>query len=147
MADQHVANFERHWLHDDCSRLYGLQRFRSGHAVRSGRDFDGAVLRPNPGQTEADDQNVRRQQQIGSLLEERPPVIDVSLLEFGAWQRDIAAPLVGDDPVTHYATNDPQHVLVEKEVRSVARRLEGHWEKVAMCTPVRLVTVIREMRH
>jgi hypothetical protein len=53
----------------------------------------------------------------------------------------IAAPLISDHPIVHYAPNDIQHLIVKEQFWGEAWWLEGHREKVAMRSAVRLVIV------
>src|ERR1017187_10371009 len=62
-------------------------------------------------------------------------------LAIRAAEGHITAPLIGDDPVVHQAAHDTQHLLVKEEVRSKARWLKGHREKVSVRAAVRFVAV------
>jgi hypothetical protein len=68
-------------------------------------------------------------------------IVNMNGLIIRAAERHITAPLIGNYPVVHNATHDAQHLVVKEEVRSKARWIKGHREKVAMRAAIRLVAV------
>lgn len=69
----------------------------------------------------------------------------MNALVIGAAQSHITAPLIGNYSVVHHAPHDTQHIVVKEEVRSKARWLKGHREKVALRAAVRFVAVCFEI--
>jgi hypothetical protein len=70
----------------------------------------------------------------------------MNALVLRAAERHITAPLIGNDPVVHDATNNTQHIVVKEEIRSKAWWLKRHGEKVAIRASGRLLAVGLEMR-
>src|ERR1035441_3575733 len=65
----------------------------------------------------------------------------MNALVIRAAERHITAPLIRNYPGVHHSPHDTQHFVVKEEVWSKARWLQGHGEKVAVRTTVRLVAV------
>ena len=101
----------------------------------------GPSLRGYPDQAKADDQQINGQEKVRSFAEQRTTIVNMNALIIGTTERHVTAPLICNYPIVHDATHDAQHLVVKEEVRSKARWIKGHREKVAMPAAVRLVAV------
>src|SRR5258708_6236389 len=66
----------------------------------------------------------------------------MKVLVLRASKRGIAAPLVGHYSPVHCTTDDVENLRVKKELRSKARRLERHRQKVTLGAPIWFVVVL-----
>jgi hypothetical protein len=55
--------------------------------------------------------------------------------------------LIGDYPFVHNGAHDAKNSIVEEELRRKAGRIERHWQKVTMLTPVWLVMISLHVVH
>ncbi len=113
----------------------------------AGCDFNGTVRTCYGDQGKADNQHVRRQRKAGRLLKQRSLIINVQPLVLRASEWDIAAPLVGHYLRVHCTTDDIEDLRAKKELRSKARWLERHRQKVTMRAAVRFVSMVLEVRE
>jgi hypothetical protein len=113
--------------------------------VGAGRNFDGTVRSRYREKAKADNQHVWGQPEVWGLLKERALIVNVKLLVLRAPKRHIAAPLVGHYSAVHGTTDDIENLRVKKELRSKARWLERHRQKVTMSASVWFVFVVLEV--
>ena len=102
-------------------------------------------MAPDSDQAETDHQQIHRHYKVRNLDEKRTLIVHVNALVIGTAQWNIAAPLIGDDPVVHEATRDTQDFTVEEEFRSEAWRLERHREEMAARATIRRLSVTLEI--
>ena len=69
----------------------------------------------------------------------------MNALVIRAWERHIAAPLVGNHPLVHYSADNAEHFIVKEKFCSEAWPRKGHGKKVAMRAAIRLVAVSLEI--
>lgn len=145
MANENIADFERNRYQRDFTRLYGLKGGSPGQPMRSWCDLERTVRRRNFNQPEADDHHVWRECEIRQFGEERALIIDMQLLILRSGERNVAAPLVGDDAVVHSGAHDREDSGVEEEFRRKAGRVERHGKKVPVRPAIRFAEMAAEV--
>ena len=111
------------------------------------RNFDRTIFRHNSNQAKADYQHVSGQREVWSFGEQWTLIVSMNALVVRSAKRHITSPLIGDYSVVHHAVHDAEHLSVKEEFWNKARRLEGHWQEMAVGAAVRLVAVVLEIRE
>ena len=106
MTNHNIADFHWNGQQWNLGSFYSSHRDLSRQPVTARCDFDRPVFQSDTSKGEAQNENVRRQENVGDFGEERPPIVYVSKLILGTTDGCITAPLVSDDAVIHRGAHD-----------------------------------------